>query len=678
MFRVKKISRFLRRGQWFGLAVVVSACVDSQGVGPEVFGDAVEFSTDIPAADLESVVGSAAVRVEIELGEEGLVARIVEIKVAEAMAEPEEIRSRVASLSITDASSSLTLELGDLVVGFNGETALRSSEGHELSLERFAGHINEALAAGIPVSIRARRLPADTPQAPDDAEFFASELRLQNDEADRALELNIDGDNLMLNDAPPPDGWITVLGLAIEIRESEGLTEVRHAREDLQHIRFEGQVTSVNLDRHEFALGDDVIVRLIDITKIKFEDGDRHRLPSLAAVGQALRAGKKVFTAGEGVVQSERPLTIIAARVVFEVEIRVEDFWGMVESVALDAMQATLASGMVIQLDEHTKIRFEEGDRVRLPSLEAVAAALRAGEKVFAKGEGEVILESDGSLTIRAFHVLFERELAVEDFAGLVTSVSLDAHTVTLENGTIVRIDDRTRIRYEDGVGHLLPSLAAVNEALAADEAVFAAGEGQVESAADGTPQILAFHIIFEVESVVEEFSGLVESVNLEAHTATLTNGVVVRIGDRTKIRHEEGSLYTLGSLAAVAEALQAGDAVFAAGYGEVESAADGTPRILALHVVFEVDIPVEEFDAAVESVNLDAATFTLSGGLVVKITDHTNISADGDLKTLGGVAEAMEAGQTVIAVGKGRVVVESGVSLIKASQVLFKIVATG
>ena len=678
MFRIRQISRLLSGVQWLGLAVVVSACVDSQGVGPDVFGDVVDFSTDLPVADLESVIGSAAARVEIELGEEGLVARVVEVKVAEAMAEPEEIRSRVASLSITDASSSLTLELGDLIVGFNGETALRSSEGHELSLESFAGHINEALAADIPVSIKARRLPADVPQAPDNAEFFASELRLQNDAADRALELNIDGDNLTLNDAPPPDGWITVLGLAIEIRESEGFTKVRQAREDLEHIRFEGQVTSVDLDRREFTLGDDAIIKLVDNTKIKFEDGDRHRLPSLATVAQALRAGKKVFSAGEGVVESERPLTIIAARVVFEVEIRVEGFRGVVESVAMLAMQATLANGMVIQLDEHTKIRFEDGDRVRLPSLEAVAAALRAGEKVFAKGEGEVILESDGSLTIRAFHVLFERELAVEDFADLVTSVSLDARTATLENGTIVRIDDRTRIKQEDGAGHLLPSLAAVAEALAADKAVFAAGEGQVESAADGTPQILAFHIIFEVESVVEDFSGLVESVNLEAHTAVLTNGVVVRIGDRTKIRHEEGSLYTLGSLAAVAEALQAGDAVFAAGYGEVESAADGTPRILALHVVFEVDIPVEEFDAAIESVSLDAATFTLSGGLVVKITEHTNISADGDLKTLDGVAEAMEAGQTVIAVGKGRVFVENDASLIKASQVLFKIVATG
>ena len=391
---------------------------------------------------------------------------------------------------------------------------------------------------------------------------------------------------------------------------------------------------------------------------------------------ETLRAGKKVFSAGVGVVASERPLTIIAAHVVFEVEINVEDFRGAVESVALDAMQATLANGTVIQLDEDTKIRFEEGDRVRLPSLEAVAVALRAGEQVFARGEGEVILETDRSLTIRAFHVLFEREVAVEDFAGLVTSVNLEAHTATLENGTVVRIDDRTRIKHEDGVKYLLPSLAAVAEALRLDKAVFAAGEGQVEIADDGSPQILAFHIIFEVESVVEEFSGLVESVSLDAHTATFINGVVVRIGDRTKFRHEEGSLYTLGSLAAVAEALRAGDAVFAAGYGEVESAADGTPIILALYVVFELDITVEEFEAAVESVNLDAGTFTLTGGLVVKITDRTSISADGDLKTLGGVAEARAAGEIVIAIGKGRVVVENDASFIKASHVLFKIAA--
>ncbi len=63
---------------------------------------------------------------------------------------------------------------------------------------------------------------------------------------------------------------------------------------------------------------------------------------------------------------------------------------------------------------------------------------------------------------------------------------------------------------------------------------------------------------------------------------------------------------------------------------------------------------------------------------MVVKITDHTNISADGDLKTLGGVAKAMEAGQTVIAVGKGLVVVENDASFVEASHVLFKIAAAG
>ena len=60
MFRVKQMSRLLSGAHWVGIALGVSACVDSQGVGPEVFGDAVEFSTDIPVANFESVVGSAA------------------------------------------------------------------------------------------------------------------------------------------------------------------------------------------------------------------------------------------------------------------------------------------------------------------------------------------------------------------------------------------------------------------------------------------------------------------------------------------------------------------------------------------------------------------------------------------------------------------------------------------
>jgi hypothetical protein len=288
-----------------------------------------------------------------------------------------------------------------------------------------------------------------------------------------------------------------------------------------------------------------------------------------------------------------------------------------------------------------------------------------------------VVLEADGTLTILAFHVVFERELAVEDFAGPVASVDLNAHTATLDNGTVVRIDDHTKIKYEDGAERLLPSLAAVAEALELDRTVFAAGEGEVETADDGSVCILAFHVIFEVEIPIEEFAGPVASVNLDNHTATLENGIVVRVGDVTKIRHEEGDAHTLASLAAVAEALTAGDAVFAAGYGEVETAPDGSVAILALHVVFELDIPIEEFEAQVETVNLDAGSFTLVGGMVVHITDHTDINLDGDLKTLGEVAEAVAADTVVIAIGKGRVEAEGDAFVISASHVKFLIEET-
>ncbi len=671
---VRTARRVLAAAPWLGMAAGVSACDDSQIVGPEVFGEVVEFAQEIPVAQLETVLGTSAVRLEIVLGEEGLVAREVEAKAPDALGEPEKIQSRVANLSVSDGGSVLTFELGDVAVGFDSETSLRNSEGHEMGFENFVAHINEALASDVPISVRAKRLPPDAPQHPDDAAFTAMELRLQNDAIERGIELNVDGDNFETNDAPPPDGWIRVLGLAIEVRASEGLTKIQHQRDDLQHADFEGMVASVNLDRHEFVLANHTVVKLIDISKIKFEDGDRHRLPSLAAVDEALRAGKKVFTAGEGVVEREDPLTIIASHVVFEVEIPVEDFWGLVESVSLDANSATLASGIVVRIDVHTKIRFEEGDRMRLPSLEAVAEALEAGEQVFAAGEGEVVLGADGTLTILAFHVVFERELAVENFAGPVASVDLNAHTATLGGGTVVRIDDRTKIKYEDSAERLLPSLAAVAEALELGQAVFAAGEGEVETASDGSVGILAFHVIFELEMPIEEFAGPVESVNLDNHTVTLENGVVVRVDDATKIRHEEGDAHTLASLTAVAEALTAGDAVFAAGYGEIVAESDGSVTILALHVVFELDIPIEEFEGQVETVNLGAGSFTLAGGIVVRITDHTDINLDGHLKTLGGVAEALAADRAVVAIGKGRVEAEGDAFVISASHVKFLI----
>ena len=86
------------------------------------------------------------------------------------------------------------------------------------------------------------------------------------------------------------------------------------------------------------------------------------------------------------------------------------------------------------------------------------------------------------------------------------------------------------------------------------------------------------------------------------------------------------------------------------------------------------MEIPIEEFEGQVETVNLDAGSFTLVGGMVVRITDHTDINLDGDLKTLGKVAEAVAADKVVIAIGNGRIEAEGDMFLISASHVKFLI----
>ena len=660
-----ELKRVLAAVCGLGLTAAVSACFDSDTLGPNgVFGDQISFTEDISVSEFQTMVGSGTVRLEISLGDDGLVAREVEVKAPEALAEPEEIESLVASLELTDAGSVLTVELGDLQIGFSGETNFRKSDGHEMEFEQFVAHVREALAAEVPLAVRAKRAAPDTPQGPDDATFVASELRLHNDAEEQEIEINVDNDNLVFNDAPPPDGWINVLGLSIEVRVGEGLTQLHMERDDLDHAGFEGVVNSVRLDLSEFTLADETIVRVIDETHIKFEDGDHHRLPSLAAVAEALEAGETVFSAGEGAVESADPVVVVASHVVWELEIPVEDFEGTVASVSLDGQTATLDNGIVVRIGDDTHIKHGEDSHHTFPSLAAVAEALQAGATIRTFGEG--LVEGENPLTILAFHVVFK--LPVEDFGGAVEAVSLDARTVTLDNGIVVRVSEDTHVKHEAGDLHRLPTLEAVVEAREAGETVLAFGDGVVEGEEPLT--ILALHVAFKLDIPVEGFEGAVESVDLDARTATLANGIVVRVGEDTHVKHEEGDAHRLASLEAVLAALDAGEAVIAYGEGLVEGEEPLT--ILAFHVVFER--AMEEFEGAVETVDLQEGSFTIAGGTLIHLTDATIIKQEGDFLTLQAVADAVADGVSVIALGAGVVIGDSEPFALNASSVKFRL----
>jgi hypothetical protein len=172
----------------------------------------------------------------------------------------------------------------------------------------------------------------------------------------------------------------------------------------------------------------------------------------------------------------------------------------------------------------------------------------------------------------------------VREFEGIVQAVDQTAQTVTLKDGTIVRIVAGTEIEAKDGDrdDEHLTSLADVAAALAAGKTVKAEGRGLVETESPLT--LAAIRIEFEVEEAaappavgaVVEFRDAVTSVDVANATFTLAGGAVVSVTAHTVI-DPEGDLVTLQG---VADALAAHQAVRAEGHATVTAL--GPPLALA------------------------------------------------------------------------------------------------
>lgn len=189
------------------------------------------------------------------------------------------------------------------------------------------------------------------------------------------------------------------------------------------------------------------------------------------------------------------------------------------------------------------------------------------------------------------------------DFEGVVEDVEREGTscrlgTVTLMDGTIIKLVEGTEIEHQSGDDDQLDDLCEVEEALAGDGLVIveADGEGVVDP---GPPlTIVAIEIEFEVEERAEDvagkvdFEGVVEGVERAGEscrlgTVTLEDGTVVRLALGTEIEDGSGDADQLGDLCAVEQALgEAGVVVEADGEGVLEELSP--PRILATKVNFE------------------------------------------------------------------------------------------
>jgi hypothetical protein len=639
-----------------GMLSGLTACTDIPGAAPGDIGVLPEFADDITLLSFQSEVAATASRVEVMLLGDGLVAREVAIKSGEVLGTAERIHGHITGFEPSDGGGILKLDIGDLRIAFNRETGItaQGTDG-ELELDTFIARVTAALAEQHYPAVVALRNPPDGPQAPDETEFVASRLKLGGEGEGRIIALNIDDDNLIRNDVPPPDGWLAVLGLRIELRVSEGITHIRKERDEVAVERFEGVIESVNIDRHSFTLRNGTVVRLVLETEIKYEVGDEHRLGSLEEVARAINAGHTVFAAGAGVVEGTEPLRLVAIAVVFEVApLPLEDFEGVIKSVDLVDSTVTLGEGITIRITAETTIGCEADAANLLGSLEEVARALDEGQTVVAAGVG--VVEENESLVIVARKIAFVlRRPPMEEFRGVVREVDLTDSIVALVEGPNVRVTAETDIWFELGDTERLGSLEEVAQAVAAGETVLAAGVGEVAPAEAFT--IVARKIVFFLEPPdLTAFHGIVDSVDVVAHTFTLENGTVVRLGEETVVWFAEGDLQALRTLGAVAEALEDHQTVLAAGVGVVEGTDPFT--LLARRVAFMVVPPgIQHFEGVIASVNREARSFTLEDGTTIRIVEGTMIAHESGGETLGtfeSVADVVAAPGRVTAAGMG------------------------
>lgn len=378
------------------LMLGATACDDDGVTGP-IDGGAPAFSREITLPELDEALTAGPVRVEVELLPGGATAREVELELPEKLMDAEEIEDRISSISVVGGGGAgeLTLQSTGLTVEFNSSTRFEGEDG-DLTLAEFAERVESALTTGRFPAVEAKRVPPAEPQAPDDPTFVANRLELDDEAEEPKIELNMDGDNLELNSGGgggEPDGWIRMLGLRIELRINEGITELeQETAEAAGEAEFEGIVSSVDPAASTVTLTSGAIIEIVPETRIEDEADDDDRLTSLAEVQAALDAGEIVEADGEGVVRVSDPLTITAVTIEFEIEDDEDDVPGTLEfedrvmDVDLEGGTFTLANGTLVEMNGTTIDA--EGD---LLSLQAVADAVTDGQNVRAEGDANVV-----------------------------------------------------------------------------------------------------------------------------------------------------------------------------------------------------------------------------------------------------------------------------------------------
>jgi hypothetical protein len=396
------------------LLTLFAAACDHSPSGPG--SNPIQFSRTVSLPNAQSLLQTGPTRVEVRVIPGTLVARRVELEESKDMTRREEIRSRITAATAGTDTATFTLEVGGLQIAANGSTTIGQGDGDlshsATTLAAFVAAVQTAIAAGHNPTLTASRQPATTPQAPDAGSFLAADLKLDEGNSHSVIKLNIAAANLVTNPSPPPDGFLKVLGVSLELRTSDGTTTLKQENPDLEGVReFEGLVQSVDATANTVTLKDGTVIKIVAGTEFEARegDGDDH-ITSVAAVQDALTAGKTVKAEGRGLVDGTNPLTFDAIRIEFEVEgeqvpppATMVEFAGVVASVDVAGSTFTLANGAVVTLTAHTWIELEG----TLHTLQAVSDALTAQHAVQAEGHA-IVTAAGPPPALTALQVKFE------------------------------------------------------------------------------------------------------------------------------------------------------------------------------------------------------------------------------------------------------------------------------
>src|SRR6266404_4991556 len=288
------------------LTLFATAC-DHSPSGPG--SNSIQFSRTVSLPDAQSLLQIGPTRVEVRVIPGTLVARRVELEESSEMTRPEQVRSRVTAVTSGTDTATFTLEVGGIHIAANGSTMIRHGD-------------RDGDMAQSAVTLTASRPAPSAPQALDDGKFLAADVRLDEGNSHSVIKLNIAAANLVTNATPPPDGFLKLLGISLELRLADGTTKLKQENPELEGVReFEGTVQSVDQTASTATLKDGTVIRIVAGTEFDAREGNEDdHLTSLAAVQDALTAGKTVKTEGRGLVDSTSPLTFDAIHIEFEVE----------------------------------------------------------------------------------------------------------------------------------------------------------------------------------------------------------------------------------------------------------------------------------------------------------------------------------------------------------------------